>query len=71
MNTNTLTLSDVQPEDSGNYRCVAINTCGNVSSDYANIIISGKQSMIFIIALCISIVLILHIHIQFVLACQP
>ena len=42
VNTNTLTLTDVQPEDSGNYRCVAANTCGNTYSFYANIIISGK-----------------------------
>jgi len=45
VNTNTLTLIDAQPDDSGNYRCVAANTCGNVNSDYANITISGKMDI--------------------------
>jgi len=45
VNTNTLTLIDAQPDDSGNYRCVATNTCGNVNSDYANITISGKMDI--------------------------
>jgi len=42
VNTDILTLTDIQPEDSGNYRCVAVNTCGSTFSDYANITISGK-----------------------------
>jgi len=45
VNTNTLTLTDAQPDDSGNYRCVAANTCGITYSDYANITISGKMDI--------------------------
>ena len=41
----TLTLADAQPDDSGNYRCVAANTCGITYSDYANITISGKMDI--------------------------
>jgi len=40
-NTNTLTLINVQPKDSGNYQCVATNNYGSKTSDYATIIIKG------------------------------
>ena len=40
-NTNTLTLINLQPEDAGNYRCVATNASGSSESDYANLIING------------------------------
>ena len=42
VNTSTLTLINLQPEDAGNYRCVAINGSGNSSSNYANFTINGK-----------------------------
>ena len=45
-NTNTLTLINVQPEDSGNYRCVATNSYGSSMSDYATIIINGMFSFV-------------------------
>ena len=43
VNTNTLTLINLQPEDAGNYRCVATNASGSRESQYAaiTIIISG------------------------------
>ena len=41
VNTNALTLINLQPEDAGNYRCVAINASGSSESDYANLIING------------------------------
>ena len=41
VNTNTLTLINLQPEDGGNYRCVATNASGSTASDYANLIING------------------------------
>ena len=45
-NTNTLTLINLQPEDAGNYRCVATNASGNSQSSYANLIINGKYSIL-------------------------
>ena len=39
VNTNTLILINVQPEDAGNYRCVATNASGSSLSDYAQLII--------------------------------
>ena len=43
VNTNTLTLINLRPEDAGNYQCVATNTRGSSSeSNYAAINISGK-----------------------------
>ena len=41
VNTNTLTLINLQPEDAGSYRCVATNASGSTPSDYANITING------------------------------
>ena len=41
VNTNTLTLINLQPEDTGNYRCVATNASGSSLSDYASITING------------------------------
>ena len=44
VNTNTLTLINLQPEDAGNYRCVATNTSGSIESNYATVTINGEYS---------------------------
>ena len=41
VNTNTLTLINLQPEDAGNYQCVATNASGSSFSNYARITING------------------------------
>ena len=41
VNTNTLTLINLQPEDAGNYRCVATNASGSSESNYASLTING------------------------------
>ena len=41
VNTNTLTIINLQPEDAGNYRCVATNVAGNNNSNYAKLTITG------------------------------
>ena len=41
VNTNTLTLINIQPEDPGNYRCVATNSSGSSFSNYANLSVNG------------------------------
>ena len=41
VNTNTLTLINLQPEDAGNYRCVATNASGSSVSKYATATING------------------------------
>ena len=40
-NTDTLILVNVQPKDSGSYRCVATNNYGTNISDYATVIIKS------------------------------
>ena len=43
VNTSTLTLINLQPEDAGNYRCVATNYAyGNNKSNYATVTVSSK-----------------------------
>ena len=41
VNTNSLTLINLQPEDAGNYRCVATNASGSSQSNYAHLTING------------------------------
>ena len=42
MNANTLTFINLQPEDTGNYRCVATNFIWSNESNYATVTISGR-----------------------------
>ena len=42
VNTNTLTLINLQPEDAGKYRCVATNASGSSKSEYAAITVTSK-----------------------------
>ena len=42
VNTNTLTLINLQPEDAGNYQCVATNASGSSKSNYAAVTVSSK-----------------------------
>lgn len=41
--TNTLVISGVREEDSGNYRCTVRNRFGVVSSDYATLNVTGRE----------------------------
>ena len=41
VDTNTLTLINLQPEDAGNYRCVATNVLGSTKSSYATVTVSS------------------------------
>ena len=41
VDTNTLTLINLQPEDAGNYQCVATNASGSSESNYAQLTING------------------------------
>ena len=41
VNTNTLTLINLQPKDAGNYQCVATNASGSSESNYAHLTING------------------------------
>ena len=41
VNTNTLTLINLQLKDAGEYRCIATNNSGSTQSDYATLTIKG------------------------------
>ena len=41
-NTHELTLLDLRPSDSGNYRCRVSNIHGTVFSNYAHVNVTGK-----------------------------
>ena len=55
VNTNTLTLINLQPEDVGNYRCVATNASGSSESNYAAITINGTYKYFTCIILALRI----------------
>ena len=42
VNTQQLTIVNLKPEDSGDYRCVMSNSTGTISSDFLTINIGGK-----------------------------
>ena len=42
VNTNTITLINLQPEDAGSYQCVATNAGGSSKSNYATVSISSE-----------------------------
>ena len=52
VNTNTLTLINLQPEDAGNYRCVATNASGSSESNYAHLTINGMCVHLYISSYC-------------------
>ena len=41
VNTDTLAIANLTPEDAGNYRCVVSNDSDETSSNYAKIILIG------------------------------
>ena len=41
--SNTLTLQNIVPPDSGHYQCVAVNELGNTYSHYAMLTVKGKN----------------------------
>ena len=43
--TNILNLVNLQPEDAGNYRCVAINGTGSSKSHFATVTVLGMYIM--------------------------
>ena len=46
VNTNTLTLINLQPEDAGIYQCVATNAGGSSESNYAHLTINGEYTVV-------------------------
>ena len=45
VNTSNLTIVNLQLEDAGYYRCVAINDIGSIESKYAELTLTGKAKV--------------------------
>ena len=45
VNTTVVTINNIQPDDAGNYRCVASNASGSTYSEYATLSINGAYIM--------------------------
>ena len=54
INTNNLTIINLQLKDTGNYRCVGINGSGSIASEYATLTFEGTY-MILCTYVCIAI----------------
>ena len=42
-NTSQLTITNLKPEDSGDYQCAMSNSTGTISSSFSTISITGKN----------------------------
>ena len=42
-NTSQLTITNLKPEDSGDYQCVMSNSTGTISSNFSTVSITGKN----------------------------
>ena len=49
MYSSELTITNLHPEDSGEYRCIISNATGNIASSYSELIVRGMY-----IILCIN-----------------
>ena len=45
INSRMLTINDLRPEDSGEYRCIVSNSTGIIFSDYKPLTIEGLEYM--------------------------
>ena len=41
INSRDLIITDLKPEDSGEYRCIVSNSTGVISSDYSSLTVKG------------------------------
>ena len=53
--SSELTIVNLRPEDSGEYRCVMSNATGRIASSYSKLIVTGTYVHIYVYS-CIQIV---------------
>ena len=52
MHSSNLTIVNLKPEDSGEYRCTVSNSTGKIISDYVKLVVQGKHDIVSIMELC-------------------
>ena len=48
MYSSELTIVNLQPEDSGEYRCIMSNATGRIASSYSKLIVTSKYIYLYI-----------------------
>ena len=49
VNSQQLTITKLDPKDSGEYRCIASNSTGTIASDYSSITIKGLKLIYYML----------------------
>ena len=53
VNSSCLTIFNLRPEDSGDYRCIMSKSTGRCASDYTELSVYGTTCVVYCMQLCI------------------
>ena len=52
MYSSELTIANLQPEDSGEYRCIISNATGTITSSYSKLIVRSMYKVLYVKKIC-------------------